>query len=211
MTTVNDDTHIQTVLSLPPGFDAIDPVDSSDEQDHNSEFVFMDYEYDYESVPSLASESYTKNARGVKRVSTASKTGLHRIRREVPPKLREAMGRHFIHVSVYETSSTPDRRIRNAITGLYTPYRVGTYAENMYFKVSWAMGTDGRKDPVNLFFETPAEFEKHFLETLSDDVKRGWTRRCRETERYYQAGSSPAKKQEINMDAVVSNLQAMVV
>lgn len=204
MSTTLDDAQTTTFVPPPPGFDAVGTTDSIDEDQPSGGFVFMDYEYESvmsEPDPQLLYSERGRSGRDIRHVSTVSKTGLHRIRRDVPTKLRETMGRNHIHVSVYETSLTPNNRIRNAITGLYTPFRVGTVAEDLFFKVCWAMGSDGRRDPINLFFETPAEFEKHFLETLSDDVKQAWTRRCREVEKLFQRTAAP--KSEAPMQTLV--------
>lgn len=77
--------------------------------------------------------------------------------------------------SVYETNTTPGFRIRNAITGMYySKYRVGSYAEDRFFKVCWATGHEGRSTPIVLFFSSPEDFEKHMLATLTPEVKQEW-------------------------------------
>ena len=78
-------------------------------------------------------------------------------------------------VQVYETNTTPHFRIRNAVTGMYySQYKVGSYAENRFFKVCWATGHEGRRTPIVLYFSNPEEFEKHMLTTVADDVKQAW-------------------------------------
>lgn len=190
MTTLIVDTN----TAPPPGFPAVAEPDVVSEGGDGLDFIYHD-EYDYGSDPSVYSEPVmpSKGGRGIHRVSLLSKEGQIRIRREVPLRLRETMGRKYVQVPVYETSLTPNHRIKNAITGLSTPHRVGTHAESLYFKVCWAMGDEGRREPINLFFESPTEFEKHFMETLTDDVKSYWARRYNVVEKAYHVA-----KQERN-------------
>ena len=187
MTTPIDDPN-----SIPPGFTAIEN-DNLSQMTGDMEYNFMyNDEYDSNTDQSVYSEiifnrpdRHSGGKNGIQHVSLLSKTGKFYIHRPVPHKLREKIGRSFVKVPVYETSLTPNHRIKNAITGFSTPHRVGTNAESLYFKVCWAVGTDGRREPINLFFETPYDFEKHFMETLSDDVKTDWNNRNMVAEKAY--------------------------
>jgi len=197
-------TIIDVQTDVPPGFPPVDfptiDYDCISQNTDNNELNFIyNVEYDYGSDQSVYSESIiqTKGSYGMKRKSLLSKKGQIRIRREVPLKLRETLGLKYVQIPVYETSLTPNHRIRNAITGLYTPHRVGSYAESLYFKVCWAVGIDGRREPINLFFETPYEYEKHFMEVLSDDVKMDWVNRYRVVEKAYRVARQEQKPQTI--------------
>jgi len=100
-----------------------------------------------------------------------------KIRRPIPPELRHLYDedKTSVTVQVYETNTTPQYRIRNALTGLhYSRYRVGTNDENRFFKVCWATGHEGRQSPLVLFFSTPEDFEKHMLTTVPPEVKQEW-------------------------------------
>lgn len=109
--------------------------------------------------------------------------GAIKIRRPVPPSFRHLYddGRRALTsvvVKVYETNTTPQHRIRDAITGMYWQrYKVGTLAENLFFKVCWATGHEGRQSPLVLFFNGPDEFEKHMLTEVAPDVKHEWRMR----------------------------------
>lgn len=188
-------TEVDDQTSIPPGFTAIEHESLSQLSD-NIDFIYND-EYDYESEPSVYSEPVKKTGGGIKRVSLLSKEGLIRIRCEVPRELRETVGRKYLMVPVYETPLSCGRRIKNAITGLTTPFRVGTHAESLFFKVCWAVGIDGRKDPIILFFETPAEYEKHFLVSVPDAVKAEWTERRIVVENAYRRREEKEKEQNL--------------
>ena len=100
-----------------------------------------------------------------------------KIRLPIPVELRHQYDedKDFVKVQVYETNTTPNYRIRNAVTGMHYPkYKVGTNDENRFFKVCWATGHEGRKAPLILFFSSPEECEKHMLTTLSPEIKQGW-------------------------------------
>jgi hypothetical protein len=77
-------------------------------------------------------------------------------------------------VEVYETNTTPNFKIRDAITGVYYNYRVGSKDENRFYKVCWATGYKGRQSPMVLFFNGPNEFERHMLIKLKDKDKMEW-------------------------------------
>jgi hypothetical protein len=76
---------------------------------------------------------------------------------------------------VFESSFNPNAFIRNAITGVYTEYKVGSLNEDLFFKVCYALGMDGRRDPSILFFESPHQYEKYLFDIVSDSLKNRWT------------------------------------
>ena len=65
-------------------------------------------------------------------------------------------------------------RIRNAVTGQYTPYLVGSKNEDLFFVVNDSTGLYGRKDPLFLFYDTPEQYENHQYVILSQDIKEKW-------------------------------------
>jgi hypothetical protein len=66
--------------------------------------------------------------------------------------------------------SLPNGRIRNAITGDYYEYKVGSKYEDLYFSCIMAY----EKDMVLLFFLNPDDYEEHLLTTLPDEKKLDW-------------------------------------
>jgi len=98
-------------------------------------------------------------------------------------------------VHVYETNTTPHYRIRDAVTGAYWPKaKVGTLAEDQFFKVCWATGHKGRQSPIVLFFHSPEEFERHMLCEVSSEVKTDW--------RLKQGASVPTPKERVKVTLV---------
>ena len=65
-------------------------------------------------------------------------------------------------------------RIRNAVTGQYTPYLVGSMDEDLFFTVSDCVGRNGRKDPLHLYYDTPEQYENHQFTNLSQEIKQKW-------------------------------------
>jgi len=130
-----------------------------------------------------------------------------KIRRPIPPEMRHMYeeDKNAVTVQVYETNTTPQYRIRNAITGLHYPrYRVGTLDENRFFKVCWATGHEGRQSPFILFFSTPEDFEKHMLTTVSTEVKQEWRMRqmaeLRKEKRFRDVEDDDAVLQVVNKE-----------
>ena len=67
--------------------------------------------------------------------------------------------------------------IRNAVTGEVTKHRVGTKDENQYFKVINATGLDRLHGPLQLYYDSPSQYELHQFVTLHPDVKDTWYER----------------------------------
>jgi hypothetical protein len=65
-------------------------------------------------------------------------------------------------------------RIRNAVTGQYTPYIVGSKDEDLFFTVIDSAGYQGRKDPLFLFYDTPEQYENHQFTKLNQKIKEKW-------------------------------------
>lgn len=80
-----------------------------------------------------------------------------------------------IYIEYYYTKIVPGALIRNAVTGGYEyGYRVGSSDENLFFKVIRASGYDGDRDPHMLFYNSPEQYERHFMTTISQDEKERW-------------------------------------
>jgi hypothetical protein len=77
------------------------------------------------------------------------------------------------HIGCFKSGSQGSY-IRNAITGIRNyEHKVGSFDENLYFKVNIATGEYG-KDPLVLFYDTPKEHETQFFTSLNPDIKMNW-------------------------------------
>lgn len=65
-------------------------------------------------------------------------------------------------------------KIRNAVTGQYTPYYVGTKDEDLFFTAIDSYGLNGRKDPLFLFYDSPEQYENHQFLMLNTKIKEKW-------------------------------------
>jgi len=65
-------------------------------------------------------------------------------------------------------------RIRNAVTGQYTPYLVGSKDEDLFFVVSDCIGRKGRIEPLTLYYDTPEQYENHQFVSLQSSIKEKW-------------------------------------
>jgi hypothetical protein len=78
-------------------------------------------------------------------------------------------------ISFYTTSLKPGMKIRNAVSGSFEPFFVGTKHEDLFFKVSLNTGELGQAPYSNhLYFNSPEEYETLFYTKLSDDIKHKW-------------------------------------
>jgi hypothetical protein len=64
--------------------------------------------------------------------------------------------------------------IRNAVTGVYTNHRVGSEASNLYYIVANCCGIDKINGPVQLYYDTPSQYEAHQFTTVDHSVKEAW-------------------------------------
>ena len=72
----------------------------------------------------------------------------------------------------YESNPIPGAKIRDAITGIRCDEdRVGSPRESLYFKVSYC-GNNGNGEM--LFFNSPEDYERHFKDTISTEIKAEW-------------------------------------
>ena len=68
----------------------------------------------------------------------------------------------------------PGSTIINAVTGQrYYGHIVGKYDEDLYFSVMLCSGENG-PNPVTLFYDSPAQYEKHFCREISQKTKDTW-------------------------------------
>lgn len=81
----------------------------------------------------------------------------------------------LLKIGFYETNITPGSLIRSAITGnRYEKFKVGSYIEDLFFKVCNTTIETGSRCPLYLFFDSPQEFENHFKCKISDEIKIKW-------------------------------------
>jgi hypothetical protein len=80
-----------------------------------------------------------------------------------------------IYIEYYHTKLTPGSLIRNAMTGGYEyGNRVGSANEDLFFKVNRAVGDFKNVDPHILYYNSPEQYERHFMTVLPVGVKERW-------------------------------------
>jgi hypothetical protein len=96
--------------------------------------------------------------------------GYHKVKRLIDGKL--------VKIEYYHSGINPGSSIRNAITGIsYPQYKIGSLAENLFFKVTNATADEKNKQPFNMFFDSPEQYERHFKTSVSQDIKERWQRK----------------------------------
>lgn len=119
--------------------------------------------------------------------SSSYSTGLNKIVCTIPDKLVDVYKCNKITVGVYETPYSSKSRIRKAISGMLTPYRVGNRQdEDRFFVVNWATGHNGRQTPMKLFFDSPYELEKYLFVQVQDSIKDKWRQKQQKVEQIIQ-------------------------
>lgn len=76
-------------------------------------------------------------------------------------------------IETFSTSDVPGSSIKSAADGIvYTGITVGSFADNLFFKVRDTTLKDGLK---TYYYSTPEEYERHTLNTINDDIKQQWS------------------------------------
>jgi hypothetical protein len=76
-----------------------------------------------------------------------------------------------IKIESYSTRSMPGSFIRCPYTGIRSNDRVGSSDEDFYFKVSMPAISKGN-EAVVYFYNSPEDFERHHLVSLSQEIKK---------------------------------------
>ena len=78
----------------------------------------------------------------------------------------------------YYTSGGTGSQIRNAETGEYTKYKVGSINEELFFSVIIADGTCKSKNGLRtLFYNDPEQYEDHYYKIVNFELKQKWYNR----------------------------------
>jgi hypothetical protein len=70
-------------------------------------------------------------------------------------------------------SGSHESPIRNAETGEYYKYKVGTMDEDLFFKVTISSGKI-QSGPLTLFYDSPEHYERHHYVVLDGFTKKKW-------------------------------------
>ena len=84
-----------------------------------------------------------------------------------------------VRVEVYSTDTTPGVKIRDAITGSRHNQKVGSYDEDLFFKVRMSIFKDNFVS-TTLFYDSPEAFERHQHTTVKPEEKERWVEKQQE-------------------------------
>jgi len=148
-------------------FDELFPSDDEQLIAQNVNDEFNELEEDYQIM--------SKKPKTAKRIEHNNKIGWV-LRR--PDK-----GKSLEYVEFHKTTNIPGSAIKNAITGNFYDYLVGSNNEKLLFKVALSTGEKGTLNYINkewiaepclLFYDSPEEYERHFYSELSPIIKKRW-------------------------------------
>lgn len=86
-------------------------------------------------------------------------------------------GKYYKNISVecYSSSDTGNK-IRNAITGYRTSYKVGSPDEDYFFKVKLCT-SNVKNGSGHLYYDSPEQFERHQYCIVNKNIKEEWYKR----------------------------------
>uniref|UniRef100_A0A6C0ES46 Uncharacterized protein n=1 Tax=viral metagenome TaxID=1070528 RepID=A0A6C0ES46_9ZZZZ len=139
-------------------------VISEEEEIEKYEDLYMDDEITLSSFAYSNSNDKKKRAKMLEDIKRLDK-GYNKV-------YRNKNGKQY-SIEYYATSLNPGKKIRNAINGAYTNCLVGSYDEDLFFKLR--LLTDKcDEDLTTLYYDSPEQYENHFNATISDDIKEKW-------------------------------------
>lgn len=130
--------------------------DESDIEDINNNDYFEEDDY-----TQVASKSRKKRYEDIQNVDT----GYFCTFKNVNGKMYK--------IEMYNSGVTIGNKIRDAITGAYYNYKIGSKYEDLFFKIRMTTGTT--KTNVTLYYFSISDYEKHQKTIVSDVVKQRWT------------------------------------
>jgi hypothetical protein len=142
---------------------------------------------------SISTTNYTVTSEKKKRLKALE--DIKRLDKGYNKVFRNRNGKQY-SVEYYATSLNPGRKIRNAINGAYTNCLVGSYDEDLFFKLR--LLTDKcDEDLTTLYYDSPEQYEKHFNTELDDVTKEKWKNKC--ADEIYKRKMEDYKKKNIKL------------
>jgi hypothetical protein len=147
---------------------------NNEAQDHEPDFPFIKKRKQVHTINVKGPTHYSNKTGWILRKNEKRANG---------GKKRDGKDGDLEFIEYHKTSFIPGSNIKNAVTGGYYPYLVGSQNEKMLFKVSLSTGESGTLTFINgayiaepnvLFYDSPEEYEKQFLCVLPDAIKDKW-------------------------------------
>jgi hypothetical protein len=69
--------------------------------------------------------------------------------------------------------------IVNAVTGYTSNCKVGTKDEYLFYRVSISTGEGRNRQPIYLYYDSPEQYEEHYMTKADPYIKDAWNRRYR--------------------------------
>lgn len=88
-------------------------------------------------------------------------------------------------------SSERGQRIVNALTGEKYIYKVGSYEEQNFWRVTVPFTKNGITNSVKLFYISPSEYEYHRNVCLDTDIKIKWSRSTTKSNKHVSTIDTP--------------------
>jgi hypothetical protein len=127
-------------------------------------------EYAEDRYNDLNEFEHTSNKTNLLKKTKILNRGYHTIKCSVLSKNKMF---EMIEIGVY-SSGSHGSQIRNAETGEYYKYKVGTLDEDLFFKVSCSSGNNNEVGPLTLFYDSSTQYENHQYLFVDDDVIKKW-------------------------------------
>lgn len=97
----------------------------------------------------------------------------------------------IMDIGVYG-SGCHESPIRNAETGEYYKYKVGTFDEDLFFKVMICTG-EFPSGPLTLFYDSPQHYERHQFTDVDPISVRNWELKKKDREDFLELQSKKSR------------------
>ena len=117
-------------------------------------------------------ETHSINSKHSKNLFQQGDTHFHTVKRNFNNICPDGKFRKVVTLKMYSTPYTGSK-IRDAISGEYYKHLVGTYKQDMYFKVVMATG-EFKGGPLHLYYTSPEQYERHQMCKVDERVRVKW-------------------------------------
>jgi hypothetical protein len=81
-----------------------------------------------------------------------------------------------VTIKAYPSGQTGNNII-NAVSGYTSRCKVGSNDEKLFYTVAICTGEGRNREPISLYYDSPEQYEEHFITSVDDDTKEQWNRR----------------------------------
>jgi hypothetical protein len=148
----------------------------SEETENINNIILQDDDDDYDEVESQVNEQCSNNTTYLNKYQISSKKNeLKKLDPDYHTMIKTINNKKK-RIEMYSTSINSGRKIREAISGLYSNFRTGSSNEDLFFKVRMT-NFGSINSNIVLYYYNIDDFERHQKTKVSEKVREEWCKK----------------------------------